>query len=57
MALNLAQLLVHNDEALAQFYIDHRIPDDIVIERSGPNDDADWVEGEGLELSSFTKPD
>ncbi|GFY87964.1 hypothetical protein Acr_05g0016030 [Actinidia rufa] len=32
---------------LAQFRVDHRIPDDVVIERSGPNDDADWVEGEG----------
>ncbi|GFS31845.1 hypothetical protein Acr_00g0019510 [Actinidia rufa] len=47
MALNRAQLLVHDDEALAQFRVDYRIPDDLVIERLGPNDDADWVEGEG----------
>ncbi|GFS37066.1 hypothetical protein Acr_00g0049540 [Actinidia rufa] len=47
MALNRAQMLVRNSEALAQFRVDHRIPDDIVIERPGPNDDADWVEGEG----------
>ncbi|GFY94694.1 hypothetical protein Acr_10g0000790 [Actinidia rufa] len=47
MALNQAQLLVHDDEALARFRVDHKIPDDVVIERLGPNDDADWVEGEG----------
>ncbi|GFZ21895.1 hypothetical protein Acr_29g0010570 [Actinidia rufa] len=47
MALNRAQMLVRDSEALAQFHVDHRIPDDVVIERPGPNDDADWVEGEG----------
>ena len=47
MALNRAQMLVRDSEALAQFRIDHRIPEDVVIERPGPNDDADWVEGEG----------
>ena len=47
MVLNLAQLLVHDDEALAQFSADHNILDDILIERSDPNDDADWIEGEG----------
>ncbi|GFY87563.1 hypothetical protein Acr_05g0012020 [Actinidia rufa] len=47
MALNRAQMLVRDSEALAQFRVDHRIPDDVVIERPGPNDDADWVEGEG----------
>ncbi|GFZ15615.1 hypothetical protein Acr_25g0000240 [Actinidia rufa] len=40
-------MLVRDSEALAQFRVDHRIPDDVVIERPGPNDDADWVEGEG----------
>ncbi|GFZ21761.1 hypothetical protein Acr_29g0009230 [Actinidia rufa] len=40
-------MLVRDNEALAQFCVDHRIPDDVVIERRGPNDDADWVEGEG----------
>ncbi|GFZ12773.1 pyruvate dehydrogenase complex E1 alpha subunit [Actinidia rufa] len=47
MALNRAQMLVRDSEALAQFRVDHRIPNDVVIERPGPNDDADWVEGEG----------
>ncbi|GFZ19784.1 hypothetical protein Acr_28g0004890 [Actinidia rufa] len=46
MALNRAQMLVRDSEALAQFRVDHRIPDDVVIERPGPNDDADCVEGE-----------
>ncbi|GFS41428.1 hypothetical protein Acr_00g0074240 [Actinidia rufa] len=40
-------MLVRDSEALAQFRVNHRIPDDVVIERPGPNDDADWVEGEG----------
>ncbi|GFS42947.1 hypothetical protein Acr_00g0082730 [Actinidia rufa] len=47
MSLNRAQILVCDSEALAQFRVGHRIPDDVVIERPGPNDDADWVEGEG----------
>ncbi|GFY97537.1 hypothetical protein Acr_12g0000780 [Actinidia rufa] len=54
MALNRAQLLVHSDEALAQFCIDHRILNDVVIERPGPNDDADWVEGEGNRIAIRT---
>ena len=40
-------MLVHDDEALGQFCADHNIPDDVLIERPDPNDDADWVEGEG----------
>ncbi|GFS29075.1 hypothetical protein Acr_00g0005230 [Actinidia rufa] len=40
-------MLLRDSEALAQFRVDHRIPDDVVIERPSPNDDADWVEGEG----------
>ncbi|GFZ02259.1 insulinase (Peptidase family M16) protein [Actinidia rufa] len=47
MALNWAQTLIRDSEALAQFCVNHRIPDDVVIERPGPNDDADWVGGEG----------
>jgi len=47
MALNRAQMLVRDSEAIAQFRLDYRIPDNVVIERPGPNDDADWVEGEG----------
>ncbi|GFY87801.1 hypothetical protein Acr_05g0014400 [Actinidia rufa] len=40
-------MLGRDSGALAQFRVDHRIPDDVGIERPGPNDDADWVEGEG----------
>ena len=47
MALNRAQLLVHNDEALARFYADHRIPDNVIIEKLALMDDVEWVEGEG----------
>ncbi|GFY90941.1 hypothetical protein Acr_07g0011370 [Actinidia rufa] len=47
MALNGAQLLVHDEEALAQFRVDHRIPKNVVIERPGPDDNVDWVEGKG----------
>ncbi|GFY85505.1 hypothetical protein Acr_04g0002430 [Actinidia rufa] len=43
-------MLVRDSEALAQFRVDHRIPDDVVIERPGPNDDADLVEGEGNQM-------
>ncbi|GFY95164.1 hypothetical protein Acr_10g0005490 [Actinidia rufa] len=53
-------MLVRDSEALVQFRVDHRIPDDVVIERPGPNDDADWVKerviGCPLGLGSFTKP-
>ena len=48
MALNWAQLLVHDDEALAWFHADHRILDDVIIERPRPNDAA--VEGEGNQI-------
>ena len=47
MELNRAQLLVHDDEALNKFRIDHRIPDDAMIERSGPNEIANFVKGNG----------
>ena len=47
MALNRAQLLVHDNEAPAQFCVDHRISDNVIIERPCANDNADWVEGEG----------
>ncbi|GFZ05125.1 hypothetical protein Acr_17g0006970 [Actinidia rufa] len=43
MALNRTQLLVHDNESLAQFRANHRIPDNVVIEQPGPNDDADWA--------------
>ncbi|GFY91179.1 hypothetical protein Acr_07g0013750 [Actinidia rufa] len=47
MELNRAQLLVHDDVVLAQFCVDHNIPDNVLIERLGPNEDANLVEGEG----------
>ena len=46
MELNWAQLLVHDDAALVQFRANHNIPDNVLIERSGPNEDANLVEGE-----------
>ena len=46
MVLNRAQQLVHDDEALARFCADHRIPNNVIIERPGLNDDVEWVEGE-----------
>ena len=45
MELNRAQLLVHNNAALDKIKEDHGIPDDIQLERSGPNEDANLVEG------------
>ena len=47
MALNQAQLLVHDDKALTRFCFEHCIIDDVMIKIPGPNDDANWVEGEG----------
>ncbi|GFZ19992.1 hypothetical protein Acr_28g0006970 [Actinidia rufa] len=57
MVTNWAQLLVHDNAALAQFRANHRIPNDVQIERLGPNDNVDWVEGEGkdLYLSDFIR--
>ena len=45
MELNWAQLLVHNEDALNKFRVDHDIPDNIRIERSDPYEDANLVEG------------
>ncbi|GFY91020.1 hypothetical protein Acr_07g0012160 [Actinidia rufa] len=42
MELNNAQLLVHEDATIAQFRVDHNIPNDVMIERFGPNEDANW---------------
>ncbi|GFZ06842.1 hypothetical protein Acr_18g0010120 [Actinidia rufa] len=47
MELNRAQLLVHDDAALAQFRADHNIPDNVFIERLDPNEDANLVYGKG----------
>ena len=47
MELNWAQLMVPDDVALNKFRTDHGIPEDIQIKRSGPNEDANLVEGNG----------
>ncbi|GFS36783.1 hypothetical protein Acr_00g0048010 [Actinidia rufa] len=52
MDLNQAQLPVHNDAALNEFRIDHGIPDNVQIERPGPNENANNVEGMGTETRS-----
>ena len=38
-------MLVHNDAALNKFRANHDIPDDVQIEHSGPNEDANLVKG------------
>ncbi|GFZ16768.1 hypothetical protein Acr_26g0000380 [Actinidia rufa] len=45
MELNRAQLLVHDDTTLDKFRTDHGIPNDVQIEGSEPNEDANLVEG------------
>ena len=40
-------MLIHDDAALAKFHRDRNIPNDILIKRPGPNEDASLVEGEG----------
>ncbi|GFZ19878.1 hypothetical protein Acr_28g0005830 [Actinidia rufa] len=47
MDLDQAQLLVHSDDALDEFRTDHGIPDNIQIERPGPNEKVNTVEGMG----------
>ncbi|GFZ09640.1 hypothetical protein Acr_21g0002390 [Actinidia rufa] len=47
MELNQAQLLVHDDVALARFRRDHEIPNDVLVERPGPNEVASTVRGHG----------
>ena len=47
MELNRTQLLVHDNEALAKLCRDHIILDDVLIERPGPNEEANIVEREG----------
>ncbi|GFY92975.1 hypothetical protein Acr_08g0013710 [Actinidia rufa] len=54
MELNQAQLLVYYNATLAQFHIDHNIPDNVLIERPDPNEDANWEEREG---KPHTDPD
>ena len=46
MELNRAQLLVHDNVALAQFYKDCNILDDILTQRPDPNEDVNLVERE-----------
>ena len=47
MELNRAQLLVHTNEALNKFQLDHGIPVDVQIWRSRPNENPYLVEGNG----------
>ena len=54
MELNRAQLLVHDDEALARFRMDHNILDYILIERPSPNENANLVDGEGNRILVHT---
>ncbi|GFY92591.1 hypothetical protein Acr_08g0009870 [Actinidia rufa] len=59
MVLNRAQMLIRDSEALAQFRVDHRILDNVVIERLGPNDDGiGWKERmlEGNHYLRLRKP-
>ena len=42
---------MHYDIALNKFRTDHSIPDDIQIERSGPNEDANLVKGNENRIS------
>ena len=47
MELNRVQLLVHDDTALAKFYVDHNILNNVLIESLSPSEDANLVDGEG----------
>ena len=47
MVLNQVHLVVHDDEALAQFCADRNILGNFIIKRPSPNDDDEWVKGEG----------
>ncbi|GFZ09225.1 sorting nexin 1 [Actinidia rufa] len=47
MELNRAQLLVHDDATLNKFRTDHGIPEDVQIEHSGTNKNANLAEGNG----------
>ena len=47
MELNQDQLLVHINEALNKFRINHDVPVDVQMWRSRPNEDANLMEGNG----------
>ena len=47
MELNRAQLLAHNGATLNKCMTDDGIPEDVLIERPRPNEDANLVEGKG----------
>ena len=49
--VELAQLLVHDDITMEKFKKDHNIPNGIVIERLGPREEANNVEGEEDRIS------
>ncbi|GFS38206.1 hypothetical protein Acr_00g0056230 [Actinidia rufa] len=54
MELNRAQLLVHGGTTLAQFCADHYIPNNILIERPDPSEDANLVERKGDRIPVWT---
>ncbi|GFZ00784.1 hypothetical protein Acr_14g0004190 [Actinidia rufa] len=54
LELNRAQLLVHDDAALNKFRIDHGILEDVEIELTKPNEDANLVEGNGERIPIST---
>ena len=45
MELNRSQQLVHDNAAMEKFRRDHNIPNDVAIERSGPREEANTIEG------------
>ncbi|GFY84010.1 hypothetical protein Acr_03g0007840 [Actinidia rufa] len=57
MELNRAQLLVHNDEVLDKFRVNHGIFTDVQIKHSQPNEDANLVEGHEDYISFRTGDD
>ena len=54
MELNIAQLLVHNDATMNKFRCYHGIPNNVLIERSRPNEDANVAEESGNHISVRT---
>ena len=45
MKFNRAHVLVHDDIAMEKFRTDHSIPNDIMIDRLRPKEDANTIEG------------
>ncbi|GFY91439.1 hypothetical protein Acr_07g0016350 [Actinidia rufa] len=47
MKLNRSQQLVHDNATMEKFRRDHNIPNDVAIERLGPREEANTIEGNG----------